>query len=162
MCLWWDGLAPTGQNATDHEVGIAREDHTGPTDARTPPEDIILLDTTVDDERVSGPDPSLRVGPAPGDRLIRLVVQGPAVFPGRRTPSLQPLPLMPITVIASLRVIAGPSIHLHRRRRPIASLCLVIIMREDERVLRGLVHHTSPDGNYRCPRPLPSHQRREP
>ena len=78
-CRWWDDPAPTGQNATDHEVGIARED--GPTDARTPP-DIMLLDMTVDDERVSGPDPHLRAGPAPGDRRIRLVVQGPAVFPG--------------------------------------------------------------------------------
>ena len=46
--------------------------------------------------------------------------------------------------------------------RPTASLCLVIIMREDERVLKGLVHHTSPDGKYSCPRPLPSPQRGEP
>ena len=122
----------------------------------------MLLDKTVDDERVSSPDPRLRAGPAPGDRRIRLVVQGPAVFPGRRTPGLQPLPLMTIAIIASHRVIAGPCLHIHRGHRPIASLRLVIIMREDERVLRGLVHHTSPDGKYSCPRPLPSHQRREP
>ena len=149
-----------GQNATDHEVGIVREDRMGPTDARTPP-DIMLLDTTVDDERVSGPDPRPRAGPAPGDRRIRLVVQGPAVFPRQRMPGLQPLPLMRI-IIASLWVIAGPCLHLHRGRRPTASLHPVIIMREDERVLKGLVHHTSPDGKYSCPRPLPSHQRGEP
>ena len=142
-------------------MGIAREDRTGPTDARTPP-DTILLDTTVDVERVSGPDPRLRAGPAQGDRRIRLVVQGPTVFPGRRTPSLQPLPLIPITIIISHRVIAGPCHHHHRGHRPIASHRLVIIKREDERVLRGLVHPTSPDGKYSCPRPLPSHQREEP
>ena len=139
---------------------MAREDRMGPTDARTPP-DTILLDTTVDVERVSGPDPCLRAGPAPGDGRIRLVVQGPAVFPGRRTPGLQPLPLIPITIITSHRVIAGPCLHHHRRRRPIASLRLVIIKREDERVLRGLVHPMSPDGKYSCPRPLPSHQRED-
>ena len=33
---------------------------------------------------------------------------------------------------------------------------------DHERVLKGLVHHTSPDGKYSCPWPLPSHQRREP
>ena len=154
--------APTGQNGTDHEVGIAREDRTGPTDARTPP-NIILLDTTVDVERVSGPGPHLRVGPAPGDRRIRRVDQGPAVsLRGRRMSGLQGLPLIPITIITSHRVIVGPCLHHHRGRRPIASLCLVIIEKEDVKVLRGLVHPTSPDGKYSCPRPLPSHQREEP
>ena len=33
---------------------------------------------------------------------------------------------------------------------------------EDVKVLRGLVHPTSPDGRYSCPWPLPSHQREEP
>ena len=159
--LWWDGPAPTGQNATDHEVGIAREDRMGLTDARTPP-DIILLDRTMDVKRVSGPDPRLRAGPAPGDRRIRRVVQGPAVFRGRWMSGLQPLPLIPITIITSHRVIVGPCLHHHRGRWPTASLRLVIIKREDERVLRGLVHPTSPDGKYSCPRPLPNHQREEP
>ena len=160
--LWWDGPAPTGQNTTDHKVGIAREDRTGPTNARTPP-NIILLDTTVDVERVSGPGPRLRAGPAPGNRQIRRVVQGPAVFlRGRRMSGLQGLPLIPITIITSHGVIVGPCLHHHRGRRPIASLRLVIIKREDMKELRGLVHPTSPDGKYSCPRPLPSHQREKP
>ena len=161
-CLWWDGPAPTGQNATDHEVGIASEDRTGPTDARTP-QDIILLDTTVDVERGSGPGPCHRMGPAPGGRLIRLVFRGRAVsLRERRMSGLQGLPLIPITIITRHRVIAGPCLHHHRGRRLIASLCLVIIKMEDVKVLRGLVHPTSPDGRYSCPRPLPSHQREEP
>ena len=160
VSLWWVGPAPMGRNATHHQVGIAREDRTGPTDARTPP-DTMLLDMTVDDERVSGPDLRPRAVPAPGDKRIRLVVQGPAVFPRRRTPVLRPLPLM-LIIIASHQVIAGPCHHRHQGRRPTASLRLVIIMREEERVLKGLVHHTSPDSKYSCPRPLRSHQRREP
>ena len=67
--LWRDGPAPTGRNATDHEVGIAREDRTGLTDARTPP-DTILLDMTADEERVSSPVQVPRAGPAPGDMWI--------------------------------------------------------------------------------------------
>ena len=147
--LWWDGPAATGRNATDHEVGIAREDRTGTTDDRTPP-DTMLLDMTADDERVSGPVPRPRAGPAPGDKWIRLVVQGPAVFPRRRTPVLWPLPLM-LIIIASLRVIAGPCHHRHQGRRPTASLRLVIIMREDERVLKGLVHHSLQTGSTAVP-----------
>ena len=93
--LWWDDPAPTGWNATDHKAGIAREDRTGPTEARTPP-DTMLLDMTADEERVSGPVQVPRAVPAPGDKRkrIRLMVQSPAVFPRRRTPVLRPLPLM--------------------------------------------------------------------
>ena len=65
-------------------------------------------------------------------------------------------------IIASPRVITDPCHHRHQGRRPTASLRLVIFVREDERVLKGLVHHTSPDGKYSCPRPLPSPQRGEP
>ena len=167
-CLWWDGPGPTvfpgprGRNATGHVVGSPIDDHTGPTDAMTLQGPIILLDTTVDIERGSGPGPRHRVGPAPGGRLILRVVRGRAVsLRGRRMSGLQGLPLIPITIITSLRVIVGPCLHHHQVRRQIASLRLVIIKMEDVKVLRGLDHPTSPDGRYSCPRPLPSHQRKE-
>ena len=155
-CLWWDGPGPTvvpGPRGRSPQIT-----KWGPTDARTPQGPIILLDTTMDVKRGSGPGPRHRVGPAPGGRLIRRVFRGRAVsLRGRRMSGLQGLPLIPITIIASQRVILGPCLHHHRRRQQIASLHLVIIKMEDVKVLRGLVHPTSPDGSYSCPQPLPSH-----
>ena len=108
-----------------------------------------IRDMTADEERLSGPIQALRVGPAPGDKWMRLVVQGPTAFPRRRTPVLRPLPLM-LTIIASLQAIADPCNHRHLGHRPTESLRPVIIMREDERVLKGPDHRTSPDVKYSC------------
>ena len=120
-CPWWDSQGvmvfpgPRGHNAT----GSAVDDLTGPTDAMTHQGPVIHPDTTVDVERVgSEPGPRRREGPAPGGRLIRWVPLGRAVSQrGRRMSGLQGLPLVPITIITSHRVIVGPCLLHHRGRR---------------------------------------------
>ena len=67
---------PRGRNATAHVVGSAIQ---GP---------IILLDTTVDVEKGSGLGPRHRVGPDPGGRLIRRVVE-PCLFEGDGCPAFR-------------------------------------------------------------------------